>query len=65
MPKNERWMNFTMSMITRNFGRKHCNLDRFRLGWIDADQLRALATPLAKTGYGRYLLRVVEEQIFG
>ena len=37
----------------------------FRLGWIDADQLRALATPLAKTGYGRYLLRVVEEQIFG
>ena len=37
----------------------------FRLGWIDANQLRALATPLAKTGYGRYLLRVVEEQIFG
>jgi glucose-1-phosphate thymidylyltransferase len=37
----------------------------FRLGWINADQLRALATPLAKTGYGRYLLRVVEEQIFG
>ena len=37
----------------------------FRLGWIDADQLRALATPLAKTGYCRYLLRVVEEQIFG
>jgi len=37
----------------------------FRLGWIDADQLRTLAKPLAKTGYGRYLLRVVEEQIFG
>ena len=37
----------------------------FRLGWIDADQLRTLAKPLAKTGYGRYLLRVIEEQIFG
>jgi glucose-1-phosphate thymidylyltransferase len=37
----------------------------FRLGWIDADQLRALAKPLAKTGYGRYLLRVIDEQIFG
>ena len=37
----------------------------FRLGWIDADQLRTLATPLAKTGYGRYLLRVIDEQIFG
>jgi len=37
----------------------------FRLGWIDADQLRTLAKPLAKTGYGRYLLRVIEEPIFG
>jgi len=37
----------------------------FRLGWIDADQLRTLAKPLAKTGYGRYLLRVIDEQIFG
>jgi glucose-1-phosphate thymidylyltransferase len=37
----------------------------FRLGWIDADQLRTLAKPLAKTGYGRYLLRVIAEQIFG
>jgi len=36
----------------------------FRLGWIDADQLRMLAKPLAKTGYGRYLLRVIDEQIF-
>jgi hypothetical protein len=24
-----------------------------------------LAKPLAKTGYGRYLLRVIDEQIFG
>jgi len=28
----------------------------YRLGWIDADQLGALATPLKKTDYGQYLL---------
>ncbi|MFM5287213.1 glucose-1-phosphate thymidylyltransferase RfbA [Aeromonas veronii] len=28
----------------------------FRKGFIDADQLRALANPLAKNGYGQYLL---------
>jgi len=27
----------------------------YRLGWIDADQLRKLAAPLAKTAYGQYL----------
>jgi glucose-1-phosphate thymidylyltransferase len=30
----------------------------FRLGFIDADQLRRLAAPLAKNQYGQYLLRV-------
>lgn len=30
----------------------------FRLGFIDADQLRRLAGPLAKNQYGRYLLRI-------
>ncbi len=33
----------------------------FRLGWIDGAQLAALAEPLAKTDYGRYLLQLVEE----
>ena len=28
--------------------------------WINADQLRALATPLAKNGYGQYLLSLLE-----
>lgn len=28
----------------------------YRNGWIDADHLRALAAPLAKSGYGEYLL---------
>ena len=31
----------------------------WRNGWIDDDQLRALAEPLAKTEYGHYLLRLV------
>ena len=29
-------------------------------GWIDAAQLRALAAPLAKNGYGQYLLSLLE-----
>jgi len=33
----------------------------FNNGWIDAGQLRDLAMPLAKTGYGRYLQRLVEQ----
>ena len=37
----------------------------YRMGFIDAAQLKALAEPLAKSGYGEYLLRVVSERIFG
>jgi len=33
----------------------------FRLGWISAQELEALAAPLAKSGYGDYLLRVLQE----
>lgn len=33
----------------------------YRQKWIDADQLRALAEPLAKNEYGQYLLRLLEE----
>ena len=29
-------------------------------GWIDDDQLRAIAQPLVKSGYGRYLHRLLE-----
>ena len=36
----------------------------WRQGWIDADQLRRLAAPLAKSGYGQYLLRIVDEKVF-
>ncbi|MDB6155917.1 MAG: glucose-phosphate thymidylyltransferase [Chthoniobacteraceae bacterium] len=34
----------------------------YRKGYIDADQLRKLAAPLAKNGYGQYLLRLPEER---
>jgi glucose-1-phosphate thymidylyltransferase len=30
----------------------------FSAGWIDRVQLRALAAPLSKSGYGRYLARI-------
>jgi glucose-1-phosphate thymidylyltransferase len=33
----------------------------FRQGWIDETQLDELAQPLCKSGYGEYLLRLVEE----
>lgn len=34
----------------------------FREGYIDADQLRALAEPLRKSGYGEYLLGLLESR---
>jgi glucose-1-phosphate thymidylyltransferase len=34
----------------------------FRMGYIDAAQLEALARPLAKSGYGEYLLRILSER---
>jgi glucose-1-phosphate thymidylyltransferase len=36
----------------------------YRMGFISAADLRRLAEPLAKSGYGAYLLRIVEEQLF-
>jgi glucose-1-phosphate thymidylyltransferase len=34
----------------------------FRMGYISAAELEALAAPLAKSGYGQYLLQVVREK---
>jgi glucose-1-phosphate thymidylyltransferase len=34
----------------------------FRNGFIDAEQLRRLAAPLMKNGYGRYLQRILREE---
>ena len=36
----------------------------FRMAYIDAGQLERLAAPLAKNGYGQYLLNVLREKIF-
>ncbi len=37
----------------------------YRQQWIDATQLERLAQPLAKNGYGQYLLRVLKETLLG
>ena len=37
----------------------------WRHGWIDNAQLEALAKPLAKSGYGQYLLRLLKEAVYG
>jgi glucose-1-phosphate thymidylyltransferase len=36
----------------------------FRQEWIDAAQLESLARPLAKNGYGQYLLRILDEKVY-
>jgi glucose-1-phosphate thymidylyltransferase len=36
----------------------------YRMKWIDAAQLEKLAQPLAKNGYGQYLLRLLKEDVW-
>ena len=36
----------------------------WRRGLISTEQLRALAEPLVKSGYGQYLLQIIDEKIF-
>lgn len=36
----------------------------YRQGFIDADQMRACAEPLMKSGYGKYLLSILEDKVF-
>ncbi|GAB3626025.1 glucose-1-phosphate thymidylyltransferase [Pandoraea terrae] len=36
----------------------------FRRGWIDAQTIERLAQPLAKTGYGQYLLALLREKVY-
>jgi glucose-1-phosphate thymidylyltransferase len=36
----------------------------YRKQWIDGQALKQLATPMQKTGYGQYLLNLVNEQVF-
>jgi len=52
--------------IERRQGLKICCPEEiaYRMGHIDADQLRALAEPMRQNGYGQYLTRLLEEQVF-
>ncbi len=36
----------------------------FRNGWIDEDSLRKIAEPLRKSGYGEYLLNLLDDRVF-
>jgi glucose-1-phosphate thymidylyltransferase len=36
----------------------------YRMNYISAQQLEALAAPLAKNGYGQYLLNVLREEVY-
>ncbi|MEO8386584.1 MAG: glucose-1-phosphate thymidylyltransferase RfbA [Betaproteobacteria bacterium] len=36
----------------------------YRQGWVSADKIRELAQPMAKNGYGQYLLKMLTEQLF-
>ena len=52
-----------IAAIEKRQGLKICCPEEiaFRMGFIDSDQLRRLANPLEKSGYGQYLLRVLED----
>jgi glucose-1-phosphate thymidylyltransferase len=36
----------------------------YRNGWLSEEKLREIAEPLRKSGYGEYLLNLIDEQIF-
>lgn len=36
----------------------------YRMGYINAEQLEQLAQPLLKSGYGKYLLNIINEKIY-
>ena len=36
----------------------------FRNGWLSEEKLREIAQPLRKSGYGEYLLKIIQERVF-
>ncbi|MFN0305901.1 MAG: glucose-1-phosphate thymidylyltransferase RfbA [Burkholderiales bacterium] len=52
--------------IERRQGLKVCCPEEiaFRMGYITANDLECLAGPLAKSGYGEYLLRILQDPVF-
>ncbi|MDP2398585.1 MAG: glucose-1-phosphate thymidylyltransferase RfbA [Burkholderiales bacterium] len=55
-----------ISTIEKRQGLKVCCPEEiaWRSGWIDNDALLSLAQPLAKNGYGRYLMGLTREKVF-
>jgi glucose-1-phosphate thymidylyltransferase len=53
-----------IATIEKRQGQKIACLEEiaWRSGWIGKDELRRLAAPLVKTGYGQYLLQLLEER---
>jgi len=54
-----------ISAIEKRQGLKICCPEEiaFRQGFINAEELMALATPLQKSGYGKYLFKILNEKI--
>ncbi|KAF0286430.1 glucose-1-phosphate thymidylyltransferase [Spiribacter sp. SSL99] len=52
--------------VEKRQGLKVCSPEEtaYRMGFIDAESVRELAAPLAKTGYGQYLLQLLDERVF-
>lgn len=52
-----------MRVLDKRQGQKVASPEEtaYRMGFITADQLRELAKPLVKSGYGAYLLRIADE----
>lgn len=52
-----------VSVIEERQGRRICcpEVIAFQKGWIDAEQLKVLARPLEKSGYGKYLMKIIDE----
>lgn len=52
-----------VSVIEERQGRRICcpEVISYEKGWIDAAQLKVLAGPLEKNGYGKYMLQVINQ----
>jgi glucose-1-phosphate thymidylyltransferase len=55
-----------ISVLEKRQGLKICCPEEiaWRNGWIDDRAMQELATPLAKTGYGTYLLGLLQDRVF-
>ena len=52
-----------VGILEQRQGRRICCPEAiaWQKGWIDDDHLRSIAEPLVKSGYGRYLMRLLEK----